>query len=224
MTKVSDFLEQGLVFKEKPTSYNFEDIEGQKFGKLTVIGFVGKDKHRNTLWRCECECGNQKTIQANNLKNSHTKSCGCHNIQKIKERRTTHGHSTGERCSRIYGIWMAMMRRCHNPNLKNYHRYGGRGITVCERWQVFENFLADMGEPLSGMSIDRVDNNIGYCPENCKWATPKEQANNRRSNCIIEFGGKSQTMAQWADETGIKWGTLYNRLKSGWTTERALTT
>lgn len=223
MTKVSDFLENDLVFKEKPTAYNFEDIEGQKFGKLTVMGFVGKDKHRNALWHCECECGNRKTVQANNLKNSHTKSCGCHNIQKIKERQTTHGHATSGRCSRIYSIWMAMMRRCYNPNIKNYHRYGGRGIIVCESWHKFENFLADMGEPILGMSIDRMDNNGNYCPENCKWATPKEQANNRRSNRILEFNGRLQTMAQWANETGVRWSTIYNRLKKGWSIERALT-
>ena len=218
MTKVSDFSEQGLVFKEKPTNKKFQDLGGQKFGRLTVVGFLGDKK-----WCCKCDCGNYKSVNASKLKSGRTRSCGCFKIQSTRERRSTHRHTAGRVVSRIYSIWNNMKRRCYNPKSPNYSYYGGRGITVCDSWHVFENFLADMGEPPSGMTLERIENNVGYCRENCRWATKSEQANNRRSNRILEFDGKSQTMAQWAEETGIKWGTLYNRLRSGWPIERVLT-
>ena len=157
------------------------------------------------------------------MKSGRTRSCGCFKIQSTRERRSTHRHTAGRVVSRIYSIWNNMKRRCYNPKSPNYSYYGGRGITVCDSWHVFENFLADMGEPPSGMTLERIENNVGYCRENCRWATKSEQANNRRSNRILEFDGKSQTMAQWAEETGIKWDTLYNRLRSGWPIERVLT-
>lgn len=219
MTKVGDFSEHGLVFKEKPTVHNFNDIEGQKFGRLTVLGFMGDRK-----WLCKCDCGNQKAIAARHFKNGSTTSCGCHRIKRIKESNTTHGHTVGREVSRVYNIWLAMMQRCYDMNCKAYYNYGGRGITVCERWMKFENFLADMGEPSPGMSIDRKNNNEGYCYENCRWTTSKEQANNRRSNHLLTFKGKTQTIAQWAEETGINRATIESRInKYGWTPEQALT-
>lgn len=225
MTNVSYFTEKDLVFKEKPTVHNFKDIEGQKFGRLTVVGFMGVSKTgRSTLWFCKCDCGNQKTVSAGNLKSGHVVSCGCFNIEKIKERSTTHGHTVGKK-SRTYITWRSMFARCYNPNNDNYQHYGGRGITVCDRWQTFENFLADMGERSPRTSIERIDNDGNYEPGNCRYATQKEQCNNTRSSHYLTFNGKTQTISQWSDETMIKAGTIERRLnRYGWTIERALTT
>lgn len=116
-----------------------------------------------------------------------------------------------------------MIARCKHASVRGSERYLGRGITVCEGWLKFENFLADMGERPSGMSIDRIDNNLGYTPDNCKWSTAKEQMNNRSNNRIIVFDGRSQTLAEWARELGVQWSLLNNRLTRGWPVKRALT-
>ena len=117
-----------------------------------------------------------------------------------------------------------MKKRCLNPRHANFKDYGGRGITICERWMIFENFLADMGERPDGMSLDRIDNNIGYLPENCRWTTVLEQNNNRRGNTILRFGGRALTISQWSVETGIKDCTISERLRHGWSVERTLIT
>lgn len=225
MTKVSDFLENDLVFKEKPKGGRFQDLEGQKFGRLTVLGLADKIKQGNSVWHCKCECGNQRVVLSNNLKRGHTMSCGCFNIQKVKEAQTTHGHTVNNKRSKVYCIWREMNRRCSDPKRECYPDYGGRGIKVCDRWLKFENFLADMGNPPHGMSIDRKDNNKGYYKENCRWATRKEQNNNTRRNHLLTLNGRTQTVAQWSEETGIMGPTIRYRLKKlGWTVERALTT
>ena len=213
-----------MVFKEKPKSIKFQDIEGQKFGMLTVVGFIGINKRGNSIWCCKCECGSQwVTVHANNLKNGHTKSCGCLHLVRIEEVNTKHGHKRTNNVSRVYSTWISMKRRCHSPKCKHYLDYGGRGITVCDRWQKFENFLEDMGEPWKGMSIDRIDVNGNYELSNCRWATKKEQANNTRRNHLLTLNGRTQTMTQWAEEIGIKSPTLRHRLRAGWSIERALT-
>lgn len=120
------------------------------------------------------------------------------------------------------GIWRDMHRRCYDRSRKEYHRYGGRGIKVCQRWHNFENFFADMGERPSGMSLDRIDNDGDYSPENCRWATVKEQNNNTRANRVITFNGESKSMTQWAEEVGIKVGTIWMRLHLGWSIEETL--
>ncbi len=147
--------------------------------------------------------------------------------RQCKERspNRTHGFTTEEKAIPIYSAWKRIKASCGNPNSPDYHRYGGRGISVCQRWlDSFENFLADMGpKPSPKHSIDRWPNKNGnYEPSNCRWATAKEQANNTRANVIIEFNGKQQTMAQWAEEIGIRLGTLHFRIKAGWTIRDAL--
>jgi hypothetical protein len=136
----------------------------------------------------------------------------------------THGYAAGTNKSPIYRIWRNMKTRCLNPNNKAYKDYGGRGITICDRWMdSFENFLADMGHRPSALhSLDRKDNNLGYSPDNCEWATRIRQSNNRRSNVFILHEGKSQTMADWAREKGLRLGTLHYRIKSGEALESAL--
>ncbi len=139
----------------------------------------------------------------------------------------THGMRPKGPKSRTYNIWQSMRRRCYDQGREDYHHYGGRGITACQRWlgrDGFPNFVADMGEAPDGMTLDRKRNSEGYSPENCRWATQKEQQRNRRSNHLIEFRGKTLTIAGWCDELGMKKWTIVNRLRYGWSIERIFTT
>lgn len=158
-----------------------KDITGQKIGRLTVIEDTGKRNETNVVWKCQCDCGNFIETSSRNL-GRNTFSCGC--LQK--ERVTKHGNRTRKNTSSTYNSWHSMKNRCLNPKTPNYKEYGGRGIMVCERWIVFENFLADMGERPEGKTLDRIHNDGHYEPSNCKWSTPKEQANNRRNTKLDE--------------------------------------
>jgi hypothetical protein len=132
-------------------------------------------------------------------------------------------HVMGSKFHDERDVWKGILARCQNPNNAAYKNYGGRGITVCERWQSFRNFIYDMGPRPKGLFIERIDNDLGYCPSNCKWATWHEQSRNRRNNRIIEFNGKSQCLADWAEETGINRNVIAKRLNTGWSIKRALT-
>lgn len=149
-------------------------MEGLRFGSLTVLR-QAPSKNGRRYWHCKCDCGNEKSVIATNLRSGHTKGCGCN------ERKATHGHTTGGKSSPTYHIWSAMVQRCINPKTRKYNDYGGRGIKVCDRWRVFQNFLDDMGVKPHGLSLDRIDNNGNYEPGNCRWATGAEQVRNRRA-------------------------------------------
>lgn len=198
------------------------NLTGQKFGRLTVFGRRMCDKTKRNLWHCQCECGNTTLVSAYDLTSGKTKSCGCLRKDVTSARRKTHGMSN----SRLYRIWNAMKERCQCPTNKQYKDYGERGISVCDEWQNdFETFrdwaIANGYE--DDLSIDRIDHNGNYCPENCRWATGKEQNSNKRNNHILNFNGKSQTIQQWSEETKIPFATILYRVSNGWAIEAALT-
>lgn len=194
--------------------------EKQKFNRLTVLETFIKDYRRYA--KCICDCGKNVTILFQSLKSGHTKSCGC--LQK--ELAGTQSSTHGLRGTKEYQCWSHIKDRCLNLNNKRYSSYAGRGITMCERWiHSFENFLADMGfAPTPQHSIDRIDNMGNYEPGNCRWATDKEQGNNRRTSLIIEYNGSKKTLAQWCRELGLKYPAMQSRLSKGWPVNKAFET
>lgn len=197
------------------------DLTGQTFGKLTVIERAGSDKHGNALWKCQCDCSEKNiiTVVSYDLINGHTKSCGCLKI----ERSTKHGQSQ----TRLHKIWTDMHTRCRNKNAPNYKRYGAENKTVCEEWKDFSNFYKWSKKTgyKENLTIERINNDKGYSPDNCRWATKKEQANNRRTNHFLTYNGETHTITEWSEITGIKRYTLYYRInKLHWNAEKALTT
>jgi len=175
-------LKQGTSLSCRCLQKELIDLTNQKFGKLTVIKFLGDDEYGNKQWLCKCDCGVEKSILSGSFKRGLTKSCGCLHKEIMKEVKTTHGYANKNNKSVEYLTWASMLDRCRNKNNKSYKNYGGRGIEVCDRWtNSFENFLEDMGKrPSNKHSIDRINVNDNYEPNNCRWATTYEQSINRR--------------------------------------------
>lgn len=190
-----------------------EDLTGKRFGRLTVVQYDHDDIHRNSYWLCECDCGNRTIVTRGGLTSGNTTSCGCYQIEGIRERATTHGMSR----TRLYKIWREMRTRCENENSTSYHRYGGRGIGVCDDWSDFENFrnwALDNGYE-HDLTIDRVDNDADYSQSNCRWVDMKTQGNNRSTNHIVEYNGISHTIMEWTRILGVKYNTLRQRILRG---------
>ena len=196
-----------------------EDLVGKKFGRYIVVERMS-NRGRALMWLCECDCGNRREVQGGNLRNGHSLSCGCLSREMTSKRTKKHG----KRNTKEYGIWNAMKNRCYNGNVHNYSRYGGRGIKVCERWKnSFENFYADMGKrPSNKYSIDRIDNDGDYCPENCRWATASEQQRNKRNNRIVEYKGKKHTLVEICERFNREYSKVHARLSKGCSVEDAL--
>lgn len=193
---------------------NVKDLSYQRFGRLTVTPKYEMRKS-HAYWLCRCDCGGLKFVRGSHLRSGNVTSCGC------LKGNITHGGSN----TRLYNIWIGMRNRCINHSDPQYQSYGGRGIQICNEWQSFPNFRdwAMSNGYSRGLSIDRIDNDGGYCPENCRWATPLEQANNTRKNHLITFNGETHSLSEWARLLNIKQSTLSMRINNyGWSVEKAL--
>lgn len=191
------------------------EMTGKRFGKLTVLEEFGRSGSQVT-WRCICDCGNEHVAKGRDLRCGDVKSCGC--------LKPTYGEKvTG---TRLHRIWKAMKYRCSNKNGQDWYLYGEKGITVCDEWS--KNYLAfkkwaESNGYQEDLTIDRINSNKGYCPENCRWATPLVQANNTSRNHVVDWNGESKTIAEWSRVVCIDEKVLWQRFRSGWSAERALT-
>lgn len=199
----------------------FIERAGQRFGRLTVSHWFHRKigARQRIYWHCLCDCGGTVAVEASNLVNGHALSCGC--LQK--ESRHTNTKTHGGTGTRTYNIWKGMWKRCINQDSKSYADYGGRGIAVCPRWKDFEAFLSDMGAAPPTCSIDRINNSLGYTPENCRWVDHRAQANNCRRNIFLTLNGETLTVSQWATKSGVPYHTLWQRLyRLKWPLSRSL--
>lgn len=205
--------------------HNPSSMIGKRFGSLTVKSFVGTknisypkgERYVKEIYECMCDCGRTAQLDGRNLVKGRANGCGhCGNATR------THGQSK----TRLYRIWCNMHNRCYNTTANSYKNYGGRGITVCKEWNddfmVFYDWAIRSGYK-SFLTLDRINPDLGYCPENCRWATKKEQANNRRNNKKITFDGQTHTLAEWETITGVDQYNIYNRIQDGWTIKDTLT-
>lgn len=203
-----------------------KNLEGNIFGALRVIGFSRykplRNGKRSACWLCQCVCGITKEVRANNLVSGRTQSCGCVKAEKTRKRNTTHGGChTPE-----YTIWCAMIQRCSYHKNESFKNYGARGIHICEAWRSsFAAFLTDMGKrPSHQHSIERLDNEKGYSPDNCIWATAETQQRNKRTNHLVTYNGETLCLVEWEQRTGLARGRIADRLAHGWSIEKALFT
>lgn len=193
------------------------DRVGEVFGKLTILQRGDIATGRHYYWVCQCSCGNTTKVIYSNLKSGSVVSCGCHNKEKARK----HGGYKHP----LYAIWNSMMQRCYNPKNKSYLNYGGRGIDVCDRWHDFNAFVADMKLKPKGKSMDRINNDLGYSPENCRWADTLMQANNKTTNNCAVIDGEKLTLSQISRDKNIRFTTLHDRIyKSGMTLSEAINT
>ena len=198
-----------------------QDLTGKRFGSLVVIGRAPTVKKR-TMWECKCDCGKRVFKEAYSLKTGETKSCGCLRRDSASINSRTHGMTK----TALYKKFRGMVYRCENKRSKSYKDYGGRGIKVCPEWRHdYMNFYEwSMANGYrKGLTIERIDNDGDYSPENCRWATKIEQDNNRRTNHFITYNAETHTIAEWSRISGITPSAIYGRLKNGWSIERTLT-
>lgn len=207
------------------------DLTGERFERLLVIeqadDYISRTGGCYAQWLCLCDCGERRIVRGDCLKNGLTKSCGCYNSDSTATRNEKHGCNKKGKRSRIYNIWAQMISRCSYKNRWDYKHYGGRGIKVCDEWLDFSTFKnwADKTGYSDSLTLDRIDPDGGYTPDNCRWATVREQQNNRRNNHYMTYNGETHSMADWARVTGITYSTLRSRKNNlGWSDEKSITT
>lgn len=193
-----------------------KDLTGQRFGKLTVVAIGENSKDGKRRWICDCDCGKrkEKPVLTYDLVSGKVQSCGCRYLESNKGRRITHGKTH----TRLHRIWSGMRQRCNDPSYAAYRTYGGKGVTVCKEWSDFQNFYdwSMANGYREDLTIDRIDCHGNYCPENCRWATMKEQQNNRSNNVRFSIGGIEKTISEWSEASGIPRATLDWRVKNNW--------
>lgn len=205
------------------------EMIGKKYGKLTVISI--EKQNQKTFLKCKCDCGNIIVRPTYLIATNQIKSCGCSKGESLKRynasgMRSKGCYKDGRSLHPLYGTWFQMISRCENPNQNHYDRYGGRGIKVCDEWHDFWQFVKwsdSVGGRPKGYTLDRIDNNGNYEPNNCRWADWRTQTTNKSSNVFIEFEGQTKTVTEWAEFLNLHPHTLQERLKKGWSVERALT-
>lgn len=216
---VSPFLIVGLkstgdfIFMGK-----LQDLTGQKFGRLTVLKFSYR-KGTNYFWKCRCDCGNEIDVVSGSLKRGLTKSCGCYNLEKIIERNTKHNLND----TRLHNIWVKMKQRCLNSKDVAYKNYGARGISVCDKWlndfKAFYDWAINNGYS-DNLTIERINVNGNYCPENCTWITKSQQCLNTRKNVFLTYNGMTKTIKEWADYFNVSYSAFFHRVERGWDIDR----
>jgi len=196
------------------------DITGQRFERLTVIRYAGLNKHQKAMWECKCDCGKTITVLGKCLRNGNTKSCGCYTSDRIREYSKVRWKTHGESGTRLHHEWTAMNQRCRNPNHESYANYGGRGITVCDEWAhsftAFRDWALQNGYQ-DDLTIDRIDNDSGYCPSNCRWVDYKTQSRNNSRNVVITYRGETHCLTDWVDILGLNYKIMRARIvDKGW--------
>lgn len=208
------------------------DLTGKKFGRLTVLHLAqprySKSGKKIRYWHCKCECGNEVDVLNTSLLRNSTQSCGCLHRDLFILSNTKHGACSNRKMTRLYTIWMNMRDRCNNESHHAYMNYGGRGITVCDEWNddylCFEKWANENGYS-KDLTLDRIDVDGNYEPSNCRWATRKEQANNKRTNRVLTINGETKTLSEWSEISGISVSTIWARMNVyGWDEEHAVFT
>lgn len=213
----------GCLQQENRQKSRLKDLTGQKFGKLTVIKRAENDNRGNVQWLCQCECGNKKVVRGSSLKSGNSHSCGCLAIENVKTIMSTHKMAK----TRLYKIWAGMKQRCINPNTTGFENYGGRGIDYIPEWENFETFKewAIQSGYNDTLTIDRIDVNKGYSPQNCRWANETQQARNKRSNLYFTHQNQTRCLKDWATYLKIDYLLLYGRIVTRhWDFEKAINT
>ena len=195
-------------------SKRFQNLQGQRFGKLVAIEFIEINKNKKSVWRFKCDCGNEKNIIVSNVKNGRTSSCGCEHKKQLSNRVKKHGYCG----AKLYTIWIDMKDRCFNPNNTSYSNYGGRNIKVCNEWKhdfkTFKEWAFKNGYK-EGLSIERINNNKDYSPNNCKFISFLDQNKNKRSNKYVTIDGETKTISEWSRVVGINRNTISRRISKG---------
>jgi hypothetical protein len=204
-------------------SKNTKDMTGKTFNRWTVLSFHSLYKNGSAVWLCECECGTKRTVNGARLRRGASRSCGCLRNEEFGIR----SYKTGSISNAAYKSWQSMINRCTNINFENFNIYGGRGISICERWigeNGFANFLQDMGERPKGMTLDRIDVNGNYEPSNCRWLSNKLQQRNKRNNVVVEVNGFKGCLSAACEHFNLNIQSVYSRLRKGWPIKKAFTT